>query len=156
DNNTWSNNQYYMADSSGKFSWGSDYNLAGFESHTSGTGSSISQNYPDESSWLAGTPGTGDTGGTGTGAGDTGGAGTGSGDPGTGTGNTGTGTGDTGNGTGSGTGGTGSGTGDTGTGTGTGTGGTDPAPLDLVLRGGRGSDHLTGGDGNDQLYGAAG
>ncbi len=118
-NNTWSNNQYYMADSSGKFSWGSDYNFAGFESHSSGSGSSISQNYPDESSWLAGMPGSGDAGGTTTGTGDTGGA------TGTGTGaadgnGTGTSTGDTGTGSGTGTstGGTGTGAGD-GNGTGT-------------------------------------
>ena len=32
----------------------------------------------------------------------------------------------------------------------------NPPPENLVLRGGRGSDHLTGGDGNDQLYGAGG
>src|SRR5262249_17262255 len=31
-----------------------------------------------------------------------------------------------------------------------------PPPNDLVLRGGRGTDHLTGGDGNDQLYGGRG
>jgi Ca2+-binding RTX toxin-like protein len=31
-----------------------------------------------------------------------------------------------------------------------------PPPDDLVLRGGRGTDHLTGGDGNDQLYGGRG
>ena len=131
-NNTWSNNQYYMADSSGKFSWGSDYNFAGFESHSSGSGSSISQNYPDESSWLAGMPGSGDAGGTTTGTGDTGGAtgtgtgaadgngtGTSTGDTGTGSG-TGTSTGGTGTGAGDGN-GTGTNTGDTGTGSGTGT-----------------------------------
>ena len=52
------------------------------------------------------------------------------------------------------------GTGDTGTGTGngngTGTGDTVPPPENLVLRGGLGSDHLDGGDGNDQLYGGRG
>ena len=43
-----------------------------------------------------------------------------------------------------------------GNGTGTGTSTSPPPPDDLVLRGGRGSDHLIGGDGNDQLYGAGG
>ena len=50
--NTWDNNQFYMTDGVGRFQWGSNYNLAGFESHTTGSGNTISQNYPDESNWL--------------------------------------------------------------------------------------------------------
>ena len=95
--------------------------------------------------------------GTGTGDGNGTGTGTSAGGTDTGTG-TSTGTGD-GNGTGTGTsaGGTDTGTGGTGTSdTGAGAGDTVPPPENLVLTGGRGSDHLTGGDGNDQLYGAKG
>ena len=50
--NVWDNNQYYMVDSTSKFQWGSYSNLAGFENHTPGSGSTISQSYPDESNWL--------------------------------------------------------------------------------------------------------
>ena len=50
--NTWDNNQYYMTDSVGRFQWGTNYNLSGFESHTAGTGSAVSQIYPDTGDWL--------------------------------------------------------------------------------------------------------
>ena len=68
--NTWNKNQFYLRDTAGKFTWNNhDYDLIGFESATSGSGNTISQNYPDTSGWDTvpdGTgTGTGDTGGTG-------------------------------------------------------------------------------------------
>ena len=49
--NTWSNNQYFMSDGSGRFEWGGDKTFAQFKTAAHETGS-ISQNYPDTSSWL--------------------------------------------------------------------------------------------------------
>ena len=102
--NTWDNNQFYMTDNSHRFQWGSYYNEAGFDSHSTGSGDAISQSYPATSSWLSSsgllttdptpipdTSGTTDTGTT-RGGGSTG-TGTTMGDPQTGTsGSTGTGT----------------------------------------------------------------
>lgn len=50
--NTWDNNQYYMPDVGNRFWWGGTYSFAGFESHTTGTGSTISQVYPNTDDWL--------------------------------------------------------------------------------------------------------
>ena len=66
-NNTWSKNQYYMSDVSDRFWWDNEYDLTGFDSHTAGTGSTISQNYPNTDDWL-----TLSNSGTGTNAGNTG------------------------------------------------------------------------------------
>jgi parallel beta-helix repeat protein len=115
--NTWDNNQFYMTDYSGRFVWGNDYNFAGFESHTSGNGDTISQNYPNTDAWLTDVLPPADT------------------DP--------------------------PPPADTDPPPPADTdppppADTDPLPEDLVLIGGRGSDHLDGGDGNDQLYGRGG
>ena len=74
--NTWDNNQFYMQDSTSRFTWSnSGQNFSGFEATTPGNGDTISQNYPDESHWvsdgLANNPTHSDPG-SGTGAGDTG------------------------------------------------------------------------------------
>ena len=50
--NSWTNNQYYMTDGGGRFQWNSSENFAQFKSATGETGS-ISQSYPDTSSWGA-------------------------------------------------------------------------------------------------------
>ena len=50
--NTWDNNQLYMPDVGNRFWWGGTYSFAGFESHTTGTGSTISQIYPNTDHWL--------------------------------------------------------------------------------------------------------
>jgi len=50
--NTWDNNQFYMTDYTGRFLWDSSYNFSNFESHTSGTGDTISQAYPNTNDWL--------------------------------------------------------------------------------------------------------
>ena len=158
----------------------------GTDTSAGGTGNGTSTGGDGTSTGGTGTDtsagGTGDgtsTGGDGTSTGGTGtdtsaggtGDGTSTGGDGTSTGGTGTDTsaGGTGNGTSTGgdgtsTGGTGTDTSAGGTGNGTSTGGdgtstggdTSPPPADLVLRGGRGNDHLDGGDGNDQLYGGRG
>ena len=51
--NTWDNNDYFMPDVGNRFWWGEqEFNFANFESHTSGTGSTISQVYPNTDDWL--------------------------------------------------------------------------------------------------------
>jgi hypothetical protein len=54
--NTWDRNQFFMPDAN-RFVWGGTYKFSGFEAATQGTGSSISQIYPDESNWISDTLG---------------------------------------------------------------------------------------------------
>jgi Right handed beta helix region len=49
--NNWDHNQYFMSDVSGRFQWGGSKTFSGFESTTAGTGSTISQTYPNSSNW---------------------------------------------------------------------------------------------------------
>src|SRR5262245_37285520 len=51
--NTWSNNQYYLSDSGGRFQWGGSETFAQFKAAAGETGS-ISQTSYDTSGWVAG------------------------------------------------------------------------------------------------------
>jgi hypothetical protein len=51
--NTWSNNQYFMADGEGRFEWGGSKTFSQFKEAAHETGS-LSQSYPDTSGWLTG------------------------------------------------------------------------------------------------------
>jgi parallel beta helix pectate lyase-like protein len=50
--NTWDNNRFYMPNMGNRFWWGGPYNFAGFESHTTGAGNTISQSYPNTDDWI--------------------------------------------------------------------------------------------------------
>ena len=53
--NTWSNNQYFLSDTGGRFQWGGSKTFSQFKTATQETGP-ISLSYPDTSGWLTTSP----------------------------------------------------------------------------------------------------